>query len=85
MPPVEMESVATPTLADRVALVRAQLEPIRSRVALLESYRRESLCRLATPVLAAGSPQRFSRSLTPCAGWSSSPTGRPRTRTTSWR
>lgn len=55
MPPVEMESVATPTLADRVALVRAQLQPIRSRVALLESYRRESLCRLATPVLAAGS------------------------------
>ena len=55
MPPVEMESVAAPALADRVALVRAQLQPIRSRVALLESYRRESLCRLATPVSAVGS------------------------------
>jgi hypothetical protein len=50
-----MESVAPPALADRVALVRAQLEPIRSRPALLESYRRESLCRLATTDFAAGS------------------------------
>jgi hypothetical protein len=52
---LEVEFAPTPLLADRVALVRAQLEPIRSRVALLESYRRESLCRLAAPVFAAGS------------------------------
>ena len=42
------------TLEARVALVRAQLQPIRSRSALLESYRRESLCRLAPT--SAGSP-----------------------------
>jgi hypothetical protein len=49
-------TVAAPAvLADRVAMVRAQLEPIRSRRALLESYRRESICRLATSALAAGS------------------------------
>jgi hypothetical protein len=35
--------------------VLAQLEPIRSRVALVDSYRRESLCRLAAPANAAGS------------------------------
>lgn len=46
---------APSALADRVARVRAQLEPIRSRRALLESYRRESLCRLATTAMAAGS------------------------------
>ena len=54
MPVADLELAAAPALADRVALVRAQLEPIRSRVALLESYRRESLCRLAT-ALSAGS------------------------------
>ena len=53
MPLAEMELEAAPSLADRVALVRAQLEPIRSRGALLESYRRESLCRLAATPNAA--------------------------------
>ena len=48
-----MSAVDTPVaavigLADRVALVRAQLAPIHSRVALLDSYRRESICRLAS-------------------------------------
>jgi hypothetical protein len=55
MPLVEGEPVALPALADRVALVRAQLAPITSRLALLDSYRRESLCRLATTVRVAGS------------------------------
>ena len=51
-----LAQLAAPSaLADRVALVRAQLEPIRSRLALQESYRRESLCRLASTVLTAGS------------------------------
>jgi hypothetical protein len=36
-------------------MVRAQLEPIRSRPALLDSYRRESLCRLASAATAPGS------------------------------
>lgn len=52
---LDMEFAAPPALADRVAMVRAQLEPIRSRRALLDSYRRESLYRLATPALASGS------------------------------
>lgn len=55
MPAVALEPVAPPAMAERVALVRAQLEPIRSRSALLDSYRRESLCRLATTDLAVGS------------------------------
>lgn len=55
MPLAELEVAAPPSLADRVALVRAQLEPITSRVALQDSYRRESLCRLATTALSAGS------------------------------
>ena len=55
MSAVDTESVAEPALADRIAMVRAQLEPIRSRHALLDSYRRESLCRLATTTLASGS------------------------------
>ena len=55
MPAVALEPMAPPALAERVALVRAQLEPIRSRLALLESYRRESLCRLATTEFGAGS------------------------------
>ncbi len=46
---------APSALAERVAMVRAQLLPIRSRWALLESYRRESICRLAAPALSAGS------------------------------
>ena len=55
MSAVDMESAAPPALADRVAMVRAQLAPIRSRRALLDSYRRESLCRLATTATASGS------------------------------
>ena len=57
MSAVEMQLVAPQALRDRVALVRAQLEPIRSRVALLDSYRRESLCRLATMGIATGSAE----------------------------
>jgi hypothetical protein len=56
MSPIEVESAPVAAVADRVALVRAQLEPIRSRRALLDSYRRESLCRLATARGGAGSP-----------------------------
>ena len=55
MSAVDTEFVAPPALADRVALVRAQLAPIRSRRALLDSYRSESLCRLATASPASGS------------------------------
>jgi hypothetical protein len=55
MPAVALEPVAPPALDERVALVRAQLEPIRSRLALLDSYRRESLCRLATSEFGSGS------------------------------
>ena len=55
MSALDTEFAAPPALADRVALVRAQLAPIRSRRALLDSYRRESLCRLATTALSAGS------------------------------
>jgi hypothetical protein len=55
MSAVDIESAAPPALADRVAMVRAQLAPIRSRRALLDSYRRESLCRLATSAVAVGS------------------------------
>jgi len=55
MPAVALEPSAPPALAERVALVRAQLEPIRSRLALLDSYRRESLCRLATTEFSSGS------------------------------
>jgi hypothetical protein len=54
MPAVEANLAPPPAIADMVALVRAQLEPIGSRRALLDSYRRESLCRLATS-LSAGS------------------------------
>jgi hypothetical protein len=57
MSPVELQLLTPQALGHRVALVRAQLEPIRSRVALLDSYRRESLCRLATTGLAAGSAE----------------------------
>ena len=55
MPAIETQPPTPPTLADRIALVRAQLAPIRTRRALLDSYRRESLCRLASPVPNGGS------------------------------
>ena len=47
--PIEMQAASQPALIDRIALVRDQLAPIHSRRALLDSYRRESLCRLASP------------------------------------
>jgi hypothetical protein len=55
MAALDTEFAAPPALADRVAMVRAQLAPIRSRRALLDSYRRESLCRLATTAQTPGS------------------------------
>ena len=55
MSAVDTQFAAPPALADRVAMVRAQLAPIRSRRALLDSYRSESLCRLATTAPASGS------------------------------
>ena len=55
MSALDTEYATPPALADRIAMVRAQLAPIRSRRALLDSYRRESLCRLAGPAQAAGS------------------------------
>jgi hypothetical protein len=55
MPGLDPQYVTPPALAEMIALVRAQLAPIRSRSALLDSYRRESLCRLAGPAQAAGS------------------------------
>ena len=55
MSAVDTESAAQPAMSDRLAMIRAQLEPIRSRRALLDSYRRESLCRLATTAQASDS------------------------------
>jgi len=55
MTALDTEHATPPALADRIALVRAQLAPIRSRTALLDSYRRESLCRLASPAQASDS------------------------------
>jgi hypothetical protein len=55
MSTVDAPTVVQTALADRIALVHAQLAPIRSRRALLDSYRRESLCRLAGGDQAAGS------------------------------
>jgi len=55
MSAIDTEFAAQPALSDRIAMVRAQLEPIRSRRALLDSYQRESLCRLATTSQASGS------------------------------
>ncbi|MGD0861674.1 MAG: hypothetical protein ABSA21_02805 [Candidatus Limnocylindrales bacterium] len=55
MSATETQPASQPTLTDRIALVRAQLAPIGSRRALLDSYRRESLCRLASPDPNAGS------------------------------
>jgi hypothetical protein len=49
MSALDTESLAELALEHRVALVRAQLAPIHSRPALLDSYRRESLCRLGSP------------------------------------
>jgi hypothetical protein len=57
MSPLELQLLPSQALGDRVAAVRAQLEPIKSRVALLDSYRRESLCRLAASDLATGSAE----------------------------
>lgn len=48
MSAVDTEFAAQPAISDRIAMIRAQLEPIRSRRALMDSYQRESLCRLAT-------------------------------------
>lgn len=55
MSAIDAEFAAQPALSDRIAMVRAQLEPIRSRRALIDSYQRESLCRLATTAQASGS------------------------------
>jgi len=55
MSAVPTRSPSQITTAERVAQVRAQLQPIRSRRSLLESYQRESLCRLAIPALSSGS------------------------------
>ena len=55
MSAIDTEFAAQPALSDRIAMVRAQLEPIRSRRALIDSYQRESLCRLATTAQASGS------------------------------
>ncbi|HEX7491432.1 MAG TPA: hypothetical protein VF337_06990 [Candidatus Limnocylindrales bacterium] len=44
----ELEFPAQPTPAEIVAGVRAELNQIRDRAALLDSYRRESLGRLAS-------------------------------------
>jgi hypothetical protein len=55
MSALDTEYLTAPALAERIALVRAQLAPIRSRTALLDSYRRESLWRLAGPAQTAGS------------------------------
>jgi hypothetical protein len=48
MSAADTELATRTILSERVALVQAQLAPIRSRRALLDSYRRESLCRLAS-------------------------------------
>jgi hypothetical protein len=55
MSPIEAQTSSRLVVAERVALVRAQLAPISSRRALLDSYRRESLCRLASPTQDGGS------------------------------
>jgi hypothetical protein len=55
MAALDTELAAPPALAERVAMVRAQLAPIRSRRALLDSYRSESLFRLASTSVAPGS------------------------------
>ncbi|HEX7591807.1 MAG TPA: hypothetical protein VF375_07635 [Candidatus Limnocylindrales bacterium] len=44
----ELDFPAPPTPADLLAGVRAQVNKITNRAALLDSYRRESLGRLAT-------------------------------------
>jgi len=52
MSPIEAQAASQPAL---IAMVHAQLAPISSRRALLDSYRRESLCRLASPEPNSGS------------------------------
>lgn len=52
---LDSEQAALQVLAGRIDLVRAQLAPIQSRGALLDSYRRESICRLASPGETSGS------------------------------
>lgn len=47
MSPIDTRSRGASALAESIAIVRHQLEPIRSRRALIDSFRRESLCRLA--------------------------------------
>lgn len=47
MPAIDVDASTRSAFASRVALVQAQLAPITTRRALLDSYRRESLCRLA--------------------------------------
>ena len=51
----DTEFASQPALAECVAMVRAQLAPIRSRRALLDSYGRESLCNLAATANSSGS------------------------------
>jgi len=46
MSAIDVQCASPSALSQRVALVRAQLAPISTRSALLDSYRRESLCRL---------------------------------------
>ena len=48
---IAMGKSAQSEVSARLAHVRAQLGPIRSRSALLDSYRRESLYLLAVPTL----------------------------------
>jgi hypothetical protein len=55
MSSLDTEFADPPTMVERVAMVRRQLTAIPSRTALLDSYRRESLYRLAYPGQASGS------------------------------
>ncbi len=55
MSALDAEQATPQALAGRIDLVRAQLAPIRSLRTLLDSYRRESLCRLMSPAEIAGS------------------------------
>jgi hypothetical protein len=53
MSAVDPYSRRSSELLDSIAAVRHQLEPIRSRRALIDSYLRESLCRLTISSSAA--------------------------------
>ena len=55
MSELEIETTAPFPISQMVATVHAQLEPIQTRRALLESYRRESLWRTTIPALLSGS------------------------------